>query len=57
MGYDISAETLLAEKDALLSRAVDEGWLLVFGHDPDVAAGRVGRDDRGHYTLAEKVPL
>jgi glyoxylase-like metal-dependent hydrolase (beta-lactamase superfamily II) len=57
MGYDISAETLLVEKDALLSRAVAEGWVLVFGHDPDVVAGRVGRDDREHYALAETVPL
>jgi glyoxylase-like metal-dependent hydrolase (beta-lactamase superfamily II) len=57
LGYDISAETLLAEKDALLSRAVAEGWILVFGHDPDIIAGRVSRDDKGHYALAETVPL
>ena len=57
MGYDISAETLLIEKDALLGRAVDEGWILVFSHDPDVAAGRVGRDDKGHYALAEALAL
>jgi glyoxylase-like metal-dependent hydrolase (beta-lactamase superfamily II) len=57
MGYDISAETLLVEKDALLRRAVDEGWILVFSHDPDVEAGLVGRDDKGHYTLAEALVL
>jgi len=57
MGYDISAETLLVEKDALLGRAVEEGWILVFSHDPDVAAGRVGRDDKGHYALAEALAL
>jgi glyoxylase-like metal-dependent hydrolase (beta-lactamase superfamily II) len=57
MGYDISAETLLVEKDALLDRAVEEGWIIVFGHDPDVAAGRVGRDDKGHYTLVETIPF
>jgi glyoxylase-like metal-dependent hydrolase (beta-lactamase superfamily II) len=57
MGYDISAETLLVEKDALLGRAVTEGWILVFSHDPDVEAGRVGRDDKGHYTLAEALAL
>lgn len=55
MGYDISAETMLIEKDALLGRAVDGDWILVFSHDPDVAAGRIGRDDKGHYTLAETV--
>ena len=57
MGYDISAETLLIEKDALLGRAVEEGWILVFSHDPDVEAGRVGRDDKGHYALAEALAL
>jgi glyoxylase-like metal-dependent hydrolase (beta-lactamase superfamily II) len=57
MGYDICARSLLEEKDALLGRAVAEGWLLVFGHDPDVAAGRVRRDDKGHYELAETVEL
>jgi glyoxylase-like metal-dependent hydrolase (beta-lactamase superfamily II) len=57
MGYDISAETLLIEKDAILSRAVDEGWILVFSHDPEVAAGRVGRDEKGHYALAEPIAL
>jgi glyoxylase-like metal-dependent hydrolase (beta-lactamase superfamily II) len=57
MGYDISAETLLVEKDALLGRAVDEGWILAFSHDPDVAAGRIGRDEKGHYALAEPIAL
>ncbi len=57
MGFDISAETLLVEKDALLARAVEEGWILVFCHDPDVAAGRVGRDEKGHYALMEPVAL
>jgi glyoxylase-like metal-dependent hydrolase (beta-lactamase superfamily II) len=57
MGYDMSAETLLLEKDALLGRAVAEGWILVFSHDPDVAAGRVGRDEKGHYALTEPIAL
>jgi len=57
MGYDVSAETLLAEKDELLSRAVAERWILVFGHDPDVPAGRITRDEKGHYALGETVAL
>ena len=57
MGYDISAETLLEEKDELLSRAVAERWILVFGHDPNIAAGRIIRDEKGHYALAETVAL
>jgi glyoxylase-like metal-dependent hydrolase (beta-lactamase superfamily II) len=57
MGYDVCAETLLEEKDALLSRAVGERWTLVFGHDPDVPAGRITRDEKGHYALEEAVAL
>jgi len=55
MGYDISAETLLVEKEALLGRAVEEDWIIVFAHDPEIAAGRIGRDDKGHYALREAV--
>lgn len=57
MGYDIAAGTLLEEKEGLLSRAVDERWILVFGHDPDVAAGRIARDEKGHYALEEDIAL
>ena len=57
MGYDVSAETLLGEKDELLNRAVAERWILVFGHDPDVPAGRITRDEKGHYTLEEEIAL
>lgn len=57
MGYDICAESLLEEKDALLSRAVAESWILVFGHDPVVSAGRVTRDEKGHYALGEALTL
>jgi glyoxylase-like metal-dependent hydrolase (beta-lactamase superfamily II) len=51
MGYDISAGALLEEKDALLDKAAAEGWILVFGHDPDVEAGRIKRDEKGNYAL------
>jgi glyoxylase-like metal-dependent hydrolase (beta-lactamase superfamily II) len=57
MGYDICAEALLVEKEAFLKRAVEEDWILVFGHDPEVRAGRVGLDDKGHYALRESLAL
>jgi glyoxylase-like metal-dependent hydrolase (beta-lactamase superfamily II) len=57
MGYDISVETLLDEKDEFLSRAVAERWVVVFGHDPDIAAGRITRDEKGHYALEEEIVL
>lgn len=57
MGYDMCAEALLQEKDALLSRAAEEDWILVFSHDPEVEACRIRRDDKGHYALRETVSL
>jgi glyoxylase-like metal-dependent hydrolase (beta-lactamase superfamily II) len=57
MGYDICAETLLVEKKKLLDRAVAEGWIVVFGHDPEVVAARVTVDDKGHYAVGEAVAL
>ena len=55
MGYDIAGETLLLEKEDFLRRAVAGRWVVVFCHDPDVPAGRVTMNDKGHFTLAETV--
>jgi glyoxylase-like metal-dependent hydrolase (beta-lactamase superfamily II) len=55
MGYDISVETLLREKEDFLGRAVAGRWIVVFVHDPDIPAGRVKIDDKGRYGLGEPV--
>lgn len=57
MGYDICAETLLKEKENLLSRAVAQDWIIVFAHDPDIPAARVKVDPRGRYAVREVVNL
>lgn len=57
MGYDACAETLMREKDDFLKSVLERDSLLVFQHDPDTAAGRVGRDERGQYKLEEAVTL
>jgi len=57
MGYDISAGTLLEEKEDFLNRAVAHHWIVVFEHDPDVPAARVKMDEKGHYVLQEVVAL
>ena len=51
MGYDLCAETSMAEKGAFLKQAADEDWILVFEHDRETCAGTVGIDDRGRYQL------
>jgi len=55
MGYDISAETLIREKELFLSLAVAQRWTVVFCHDPEVPAGRVTRDEKGRFALEEAV--
>jgi glyoxylase-like metal-dependent hydrolase (beta-lactamase superfamily II) len=55
MGYDRFPERLIEEKEAMLEGIVaDEGWAF-FTHDPDVAASRVERDERGRYRSVEPV--
>ena len=44
MAYDIQPMTIIEEKKEILSRAVSEGWILHFYHDPEVPASRVIRD-------------
>ena len=41
MGYDLYPVDTLQQKKTLLPRAAAEGWLVGFGHDPDVPFGRV----------------
>lgn len=52
MGYDMCVETLLAEKESFLRRAAEEGWTVVFAHDPLVPASRVACGPGGRYVLA-----
>jgi len=55
LGYDMCAETSIADKHHFLEQAVRGGWVVVFEHDPEVAAGRLAFDDRGRAHVAEKI--
>lgn len=55
MGYDMRVDSLLAEKEAFLRQAVDEDWIVVFAHDPQVPAARISRDERGRFILKEVI--
>jgi len=57
MGYDISAGTLLEEKEDFLNRAIAHDWIIVFEHDPEIPAARVKKDEKGQYALREAVAL
>jgi glyoxylase-like metal-dependent hydrolase (beta-lactamase superfamily II) len=47
MGYDVEPLVTLETKRRVLARAADEGWLVVFEHDAQTAAGRIARDGTG----------
>ena len=57
MAYDIEPLKTLSEKRRLLQRAADEGWTLVFEHDPAVATARVTSTERGFATVEERPGL
>lgn len=55
MGYDRYPELLIEEKQAVLEEILaDDGWLF-FTHDPDVAACRVQKDEKGKFRPLEPV--
>ena len=47
MAYDVAPLDTIREKEDLLRRAAQEGWTLVFEHDPETATGRVVVTERG----------
>jgi len=55
MGYDVAAIETMAEKQALLARAVGEGAWICLEHDPSVAWAKP-RADGDDFAWAETVP-
>ncbi len=51
MGYDLYPLQTLQSKRWLLDQAYEQGWLLVFEHDPTVSMGYVKKDVDGKYFL------
>jgi len=47
MAYDLEPLVTLAEKERWLTRAAEEGWRIVFCHDPNIAAGRATPTESG----------
>lgn len=54
MGYDMCAATVLEEKNEFLTRAVEEDWIVVFEHDPEVSAAKITTDERGTFVVKER---
>jgi glyoxylase-like metal-dependent hydrolase (beta-lactamase superfamily II) len=47
MAYDLRPLTTLEEKKTILNHAADENWILYFEHDPNTAAAKVMRTEKG----------
>ncbi|MFL3026793.1 MAG: MBL fold metallo-hydrolase [Candidatus Neomarinimicrobiota bacterium] len=54
MAYDIDPVQIINEKKYLLSKIVDEDWIVFFEHDPITQAGKVGFNN-GKFNLKERV--
>lgn len=48
MGYDLYPLDTVASKERFLPRAADEGWTLIFEHDPRTGAARIHRGAKGY---------
>jgi glyoxylase-like metal-dependent hydrolase (beta-lactamase superfamily II) len=47
MAYDLYPLDTVACKEALLPRAIDEEWTVIFEHDPEVGAAKIRRAGKG----------
>lgn len=57
MAYDHFPLKTLEEKRQMLGRAADEGWILFFEHDPEIAAARVRRTDSDGFKITDVVEI
>jgi glyoxylase-like metal-dependent hydrolase (beta-lactamase superfamily II) len=57
MAYDLDPARTLETKRALFRRALDESWLLLWGHDRDHMGGRLGVDKDGNFVVSELVTV
>ena len=51
MAYDMFPLTTLSEKKSFLDEAVANSYTLFFEHDPQTVCCRVGRDEKGRYSV------
>lgn len=57
MSYDLDVVQTLETKRALLKRAAEERWLMVFGHELTTRAAYLNLDDKGQAGVGESVTI
>ena len=53
MGYDVDPLETRRRKPSILGRAADEAWLVLWDHDPHMAACRLKRDEKREFVAIE----
>ena len=53
MAYDLYPLETRVNKPKLLGEAADNDWLVLWDHDPDMAACRLARDPRREFVVVE----
>jgi glyoxylase-like metal-dependent hydrolase (beta-lactamase superfamily II) len=53
MSYDVYPLDVRRRKPELLGRAADNGWWLIFNHDPDVAISKLARDPEREFQIVD----
>jgi glyoxylase-like metal-dependent hydrolase (beta-lactamase superfamily II) len=56
MGYDRFPELLIDEKATMLADLLARKGRLFFTHDPEIALGTVGKDDKGRFLVVDEQP-
>ena len=57
MAYDLDAVAHRRDQARLFRRAIDEHWLVIWGHDRDHMGGRLGLDKDDNFVVAELVTI
>ncbi len=49
MGYDINPMITIEEKKKYLTKAIDEDWKIIFGHDPENICASITKTEKGFF--------
>ena len=57
MAYDLDVVATLESKRKVLGRAIDEQWIVAFGHDAEIKAAHLRYDDKGQVAITDTVAI
>jgi hypothetical protein len=53
MAYDVYPLETRRRKPQVLGQAADEGWIVLWDHDPDRAASRLAREAKREFVVVD----